>query len=131
MNSAIPSLSKSYEQQHFLEIKSIRPGSALKYSALFAVVYAFLTCLPLAIVMNIATKDVISLLWPLLHLFLGRNAIEADALAHAGTLIFWIFLGLVVAILVFCLLFTLLATLAYNALAGWSGGLKLSVKKRP
>jgi hypothetical protein len=112
--------------RHWMKIRAIRVGSAVKYGALFSAVYALLTGIPSAIATIAIQRLVINLLAPVIKLFHGS---VAGALSSATTITLWLLLFYVLAIMLFVCIFTALATLAYNLVARFTGGLTLELRE--
>ena len=117
---------QSSQARHWVKIRAIRVGSAVKYGALFSAVYALLTGIPSAIAMIAIQHLVINLLAPVIRLFHGS---VAGAISSATTTTLWLLLFYVLAIMLFVIIFTALATLAYNLVARFTGGLTLEVRE--
>ncbi len=109
-----------------MKIRAIRVGSAVKYGALFSAVYALLTGIPSAIATIAIQRLVINLLAPVIRLFHGS---VAGAISSATTITLLLLLFYVLATMLFVIIFTALATLAYNLVARFSGGLTLELRE--
>jgi hypothetical protein len=114
------------QARHWVKIRAIRVGSAVKYGALFSAVYALLTGIPSAIATIAIQRLVINLLAPVIRLFHGS---VAGAISSATTITLLLLLFYVLATMLFVIIFTALATLAYNLVARFSGGLTLEVRE--
>ncbi len=116
---------RSIPTRRQVKIRSVHPGSAVKYGTLFSLIYALLTGVPLALVTIGVARLIISLLSPIINLFHGSVA-GATASATSTTLL--LLLVYVLAITLLGCIFTLLAALAYNLLARLTGGLTLDLE---
>lgn len=108
-----------------VKIRSIRPGSAVKYGTLCSFVYALLTGIPLALVTIGVGRLIVSLLTPIINLFHGSVAGAAASVTSTTLLLLLLY---VIAITLFGCILTLLVTLIYNLLAPLTGGLALDVE---
>ncbi len=118
-------VTRSIPTRSQVKVRSIHPGSAVKYGTLFSLIYALLTGVPLAIVTIGVARLIISLLSPIINLFHGS---VAGATANATSTTLLLLLIYVLAVTLFGCIFTLLATLVYNLLAHLTGGLALDVE---
>jgi len=109
-----------------MKIRAIRVGSAVKYGALFSAVYALLTGIPSAVATIAIQRLVITLLAPVIRLFHGS---VAGAISSATTITLLLLLCYVLATMLFVIIFTALATLAYNLVARFTGGLTLEIRE--
>ncbi len=109
-----------------MKIRAIRVGSAVKYGALFSAVYALLTGIPSAIAIIAIQRLIINLLAPVIRLFHGS---VAGAISSATTITLLLLLFYVLATMLFVIIFTALATLAYNLVARFSGGFTLELRE--
>jgi hypothetical protein len=114
------------QERHWVKIGEIRVGSAVKYGALFSVVYTLLTGIPVAVVMIAIARRIIDFFAPVIRLFHGS---AANILSSATTTTLLILLLYVLGSMLFFSLFTALAALVYNLVARFTGGLTLELRE--
>jgi hypothetical protein len=114
------------QAKYWVKISAIRVGSAVKYGALFSVVYTLLTGIPVAVVTIAIGHRVIDFFAPVIRLFHGS---AADILSRATTTTLLILLFYVLGSMLFFSIFTALAALVYNLVARFTGGLTLELRE--
>jgi hypothetical protein len=115
---------QSSQTRHCVKISAIRVGSAVKYGALFSIVYTLLTGIPVAVVAIAIGHLVINFFAPIIRLFHGS---VAGALSSATTTTLLMLFLYVLASMLFFSIFTALAALVYNLVARFTGGLTLEL----
>lgn len=114
------------QERRWVKVRAIRVGSAVKYGALFSIVYALLTGIPVAVVAIAIGHLFINLFAPIIRLLHGS---VAGALSSVTTTTLLILLFYVLANILFFSIFTALAALGYNLVARFTGGLTLELRE--
>lgn len=117
-------MAQNSQEKHWVKIRVIRVGSAVKYGALFSIVYALLTGIPVAVVAIVIGHRVINFFAPIIRLFHGS---VTGALSSATSTTLLMLLLYVLANILFFSIFTALAALVYNLVARFTGGLTFAL----
>lgn len=110
------------QERHRVKIREIRVGPAVKYGALFSIVYALLTGIPVTIVVIALGHRVINFFAPIIRLLHGS---VAGALSNVTTTTLQGLLLYILVNILFFSIFTTLVALVYNVVARFTGGLIL------
>src|SRR6516164_1027631 len=117
-------MAQDSQERHWVNIRAIRVGPVVMYGALFSIVYALLTGIPVAVVAIAIGHRVINFVAPIIRLLHGS---VTGALSNVTTTTLQVLLLYVLANILFFSVFTALAALVYNLVACFTGGLILEL----